>query len=87
MKSSLVSSVVSLLLGSRTVQANLALALNRPVPPIISIEAATLVNYTGAGVFDQPIDHTNISLGTFPQRYWYNYTNWGGPGYPVGSSD
>jgi len=83
MKFTLIPVLLSLL-GSKPVQANLALALNRPIPPVISVEASTLVNYTGSGFFDQPIDHSDLSLGTFSQRYWYNYTNWGGPGHPVG---
>lgn len=37
----------------------------------------------GAATFDQPIDHSNPSLGTFKQRYWYNTTYWKGPGSPV----
>lgn len=33
--------------------------------------------------FNQLIDHTNPSLGTFPQRYWYNKQYWKGAGSPV----
>ncbi|KAK1522032.1 serine carboxypeptidase S28 [Colletotrichum costaricense] len=35
------------------------------------------------GTFDQYLDHTDLSKGTFKQRYWYNSEHWGGPGYPV----
>lgn len=40
-------------------------------------------NSAGAATFEQPIDHSNPSLGTFKQRYWYNTTYWKGPGSPV----
>ncbi|KAH8671658.1 serine carboxypeptidase S28 [Xylariales sp. PMI_506] len=38
---------------------------------------------TGNATFEQPIDHTNPSLGTFSQYYWWNATYWKGPGSPV----
>ncbi len=37
----------------------------------------------GSGVFQQMVDHGNASLGTFPQRYYYNSEFWKGPGSPV----
>ncbi len=37
----------------------------------------------GEAVFEQLIDHKNASLGTFPQRYYYNNEFWAGPGSPV----
>ncbi|CEJ81833.1 hypothetical protein VHEMI01943 [[Torrubiella] hemipterigena] len=36
-----------------------------------------------AATFDQLIDHTNPSLGTFKQRYWVNPEFWAGPGSPI----
>ncbi|RDA85072.1 hypothetical protein CP532_3102 [Ophiocordyceps camponoti-leonardi (nom. inval.)] len=33
--------------------------------------------------FDQFIDHSDHSLGTFRQRFWYNIDHWGGPGSPI----
>ena len=33
--------------------------------------------------FDQLIDHTNPTLGTFKQRYWFSAQLWGGQGYPI----
>ncbi|KLU92954.1 hypothetical protein MAPG_11902 [Magnaporthiopsis poae ATCC 64411] len=33
--------------------------------------------------FDQLLDHSNPSLGTFKQRYWYDTTHYNGPGSPV----
>ncbi|ORY69115.1 serine carboxypeptidase S28 [Pseudomassariella vexata] len=38
---------------------------------------------TGSGTFEQYIDHSNPSLGTFHQSYWWNATSWEGPGSPV----
>ena len=36
----------------------------------------------GPFYFDQPIDHTDASAGTFKHRYWAN-TDWYQPGGPV----
>ncbi|CEJ94727.1 hypothetical protein VHEMI10243 [[Torrubiella] hemipterigena] len=33
--------------------------------------------------FDQLIDHSNPSLGTFKQRYWWNTDHYGGPHSPI----
>lgn len=33
--------------------------------------------------FDQLLDHSNPSLGTFKQRYFYNYEYYAGPGSPI----
>ncbi|KAK6087654.1 serine carboxypeptidase S28 [Seiridium cupressi] len=41
------------------------------------------VSLVGNGTFEQPIDHTNSSKGTFSTSYWYNATNWQGPGSPI----
>ena len=50
-------------------------------------DAATLSKraetYNGWGTFDQLIDHSNPSLGTFKQRYWYGTEYWKGPGSPI----
>jgi hypothetical protein len=37
----------------------------------------------GNATFDQLLDHSDPSLGTFSQRYWFNAEYWGGPGSPV----
>ncbi|KAB5554368.1 serine carboxypeptidase S28 [Coniochaeta sp. 2T2.1] len=37
----------------------------------------------GNATFKQLIDHSNPSLGTFDQWYWWNTTFWKGPGSPV----
>ncbi|KAK3935105.1 peptidase S28 [Diplogelasinospora grovesii] len=37
----------------------------------------------GWGTFDQLIDHSNPSLGTFAQRFWYGTEYWKGPGSPI----
>lgn len=39
-------------------------------------------NY-GQGTFEQLIDHTNPSLGTFSQRFWWGDEYYAGPGSPV----
>ncbi|KAK4109669.1 serine-type peptidase-like protein [Canariomyces notabilis] len=39
--------------------------------------------FNGWGTFDQLIDHSDPSLGTFKQRYWYGTQYWKGPGSPV----
>lgn len=39
--------------------------------------------HNGWGTFDQLIDHSDPSLGTFKQRYWYSTQYWKGPGSPV----
>ncbi|GAB1316460.1 hypothetical protein MFIFM68171_06670 [Madurella fahalii] len=40
-------------------------------------------DFNGWGTFDQLINHSNPSLGTFKQRYWYGTEFWNGPGSPV----
>ncbi|KAI1429081.1 serine carboxypeptidase S28-domain-containing protein [Xylaria sp. FL1777] len=49
------------------------------------IAASTASNATvaGWGTFDQLLDHSNPSLGTFKQRYWYNTQYWKGPTSPI----
>ena len=50
-------------------------------------EEATLadaaVPLVGNGTFQQPIDHNDLSKGTFSTSFWYNATSWSGPGSPV----
>ncbi|KAH6652526.1 serine carboxypeptidase S28 [Truncatella angustata] len=59
------------------------------VPPMTLTEAeeATLldsaVTLVGNGTFEQPIDHAHPSKGSFSTSYWFNATNWKGPGSPV----
>jgi hypothetical protein len=56
------------------------------LPPRISddsILSGLSKRATGSGVFQQLIDHSNPSLGTFPQRYWWNSNYYAGPGSPV----
>lgn len=76
------------------VLAGSALAMRRPdpSPPRLADErfsAANLVakrNQTstrGQGVFQQNIDHSDPSLGTFNQSFWWNSEFWTGPGAPV----
>jgi hypothetical protein len=39
--------------------------------------------FNGWGTFDQLISHSDPSLGTFKQRYWYGTEFWKGPGSPI----
>jgi hypothetical protein len=53
-------------------------------PSIEALQADIGTNGTnGWGTFDQLIDHSNPSLGTFKQRYWYGTEFWKGPGSPI----
>lgn len=45
---------------------------NHPNPELVS-----------NGTFDQLIDHNDPSKGTFKQRYWWDGSNWKGPGSPI----
>lgn len=57
----------------------------KPVPPPLAARkevdhgSATFQQFT----FQQLIDHSNPSLGTFSQRYWFNAEWWKGEGSPV----
>ncbi|EFX02097.1 serine-type peptidase [Grosmannia clavigera kw1407] len=37
----------------------------------------------GWGAFVQPIDHDDLALGSFAQRFWYGTEHWRGPGSPI----
>ena len=41
--------------------------------PVTSRNGTTLPPYNTTYYFDQLIDHSNPSLGTFQQRYWHTY--------------
>jgi hypothetical protein len=78
MKGSILS-FVSLLAAAAS-----AVRLGRPVPPSLKLseaEAAAATN--GNGTFQQLLDHTDPSKGTFSQSYWWSYEFWKGPGSPV----
>ncbi|KAK7971471.1 hypothetical protein PG989_016487 [Apiospora arundinis] len=81
---------VPLFTGAAWFQA--ALGLFPPAPKMEPLELADkeMTNLmdvadtlTGTGTFTQYIDHKNPDVGTFSQSYWYNATNWKGPGSPV----
>ncbi|KAK8099683.1 serine carboxypeptidase S28 [Apiospora kogelbergensis] len=81
---------VSLITGAAWFQA--ALGLFPPAPKMEPLELAdneetSLTDAadvrTGTGTFTQYIDHKNPDVGTFSQSFWYNATNWKGPGSPV----
>lgn len=44
---------------------------------------STSATTTGQGTFEQLIDHSDPSKGTFSQRYWWNAEFWSGEGAPV----
>ncbi len=57
---------------------------NKLVPPPISDDRGlSRKRSTGQGVFQQLIDHSNPSLGTFSQSYWWSDEFYHGPGSPV----
>lgn len=56
----------------------------KPVPPPSLAESIAL---TGQATFQQLIDHSNPSLGTFSQRYWWSSEWWTGEGSPVAQTD
>ena len=41
--------------------------------PVVSRNGTQLPAYSKVYWFNQLIDHTNPSLGTFRQRYWHTY--------------
>lgn len=81
MKSSVLVPVVSLL-GIGGVKAALPF---KPVVPIVPPVdwMSTALDQLVSQNFTQPIDHSNVTVGTFPMRWWYNATFWKGPGSPV----
>ncbi|KAJ9136619.1 putative serine protease EDA2 [Pleurostoma richardsiae] len=52
-------------------------------PPVKDDESSFGKRSTGQGTFDQLIDHSNPSLGTFKQQYWWSDEFYAGPGSPV----
>ncbi|RAK80281.1 putative serine peptidase [Aspergillus fijiensis CBS 313.89] len=51
----------------------------RPIAATSQASESSVVEST----FEQLIDHSDPSKGTFSQRYWYSAQYWGGPGSPV----
>ncbi|QKX63870.1 uncharacterized protein TRUGW13939_11041 [Talaromyces rugulosus] len=61
--------------------ASVAAALHQiPLAPAAAIADGAS---SGAGTFEQFIDHDNPELGTFSQRYWWSDEYWNGPGSPI----
>ena len=50
--------------------------------PVISKNGSQLPPYSQVYYFLQPIDHNNVDLGTFHQRYWFTYEFYE-PGGPI----
>lgn len=61
----------------------------KPLPPKLVDESFQTGNgigkraTTGQGVFQQLLDHSDHSKGTFSQSFWYSSEFWTGPGAPV----
>ncbi|KAI9155704.1 putative extracellular serine carboxypeptidase [Paramyrothecium foliicola] len=53
------------------------------LPPLRDESVALERRSSIAGEFDQLIDHSNPSLGTFKQRFWWNDEYYAGPGSPM----
>lgn len=73
-----------------TVLAVLAGSASAAIKPFVARNSLKLIeqsaNTTGFGTldyFNQLIDHSNPSLGTFKQRYWWNIDHYGGPHSPI----
>ncbi|KAI1321414.1 peptidase S28 [Xylariaceae sp. FL0255] len=74
------------LLGAVGVSANFqrARTAGMKIGPIDETTTPQFANGTaGWGTFDQLLDHSNPSLGTFKQRWWYGAQFWNGSGSPI----
>lgn len=60
-----------------------AISPKKPSVPKPPLERTLSKAHTGQATFQQLLDHSNPSLGTFSQRYWYSTEKWKGPGSPV----
>ncbi|KAI6381348.1 hypothetical protein MCOR25_001279 [Pyricularia grisea] len=76
--------------GAPATAARLGNIVEPPLPPplaIEDIEGFVPIQLTkrkiSTGFFDQYIDHSNPSLGTFRQKFWWNDQFYKGPGSPV----
>ncbi|KAL1612112.1 hypothetical protein SLS60_000335 [Paraconiothyrium brasiliense] len=56
---------------------------NHRIAPSASESLASLNVSQANATFEQWVSHSNHSLGTFPQFYWYSTQWWKGPGSPV----
>jgi len=52
-------------------------------PPVQDTNLTGGDRFSGWGTFDQLVDHSDPSLSTFPQRFWYSTQFWRGSGSPV----
>lgn len=60
----------------------------KPLPPALVDETFNnnvekRATTSGTGTFEQLIDHSDPSKGTFSQAYWWSSEYWTGPGAPV----
>ncbi|KAH7061304.1 peptidase S28 [Macrophomina phaseolina] len=83
MKWSVAAAAVSLVgAGTANVLPKHRSRFSPPIPPDDD-DIALKARSTGSTTFEQLIDHSNPSLGTFSQRYWWSDEFWAGPGSPV----
>lgn len=82
------SFLISALLVATSVSAKQQVGrLAKPLPPPLEDEAFNNVEKrattSGSATFEQLIDHSDPSKGTFSQAYWWSTEYWTGPGAPV----
>ncbi|KAJ5730002.1 Peptidase S28 [Penicillium malachiteum] len=73
----MLSSIALSLLAAPSV---LAVGPKIPAPPATGSSSKDSIQ---ASTFEQLLDHSDPSLGTFSQRYWWNSEWWAGEGSPV----
>lgn len=54
-----------------------------PRGPHVPFEKREIETGVTPGTFAQLIDHSNPSLGTFNQKFWFNHNWWNGTGSPI----
>ena len=82
MRSSVITSFVAIAAAANGQSSNIARPGHGGIWHLPAGDPTSLANVYNS-TFEQLIDHSNPSLGTFSQWYMYDTTYWGGPGYPV----
>jgi hypothetical protein len=78
-----IASITLLLSYAATVRAFVQKHIGIPKEPLLDVKARAAFN---SSTFQQLIDHSNPSLGTFSQFFYYSNEFWKGPGSPVKAS-